>query len=167
MYTQSRKELVNIVEVSELRLQDNFFLQIGDATEAAHKIFASVPAGQRAYEYDDSAHLTLAYELNSQLRTYEREAFTLLDWAGNLGGLSEGMKMLFGLLLGICNFNNIKLFFVSQLFHKRYDTSNDSSMSSSKRESLKSSARSKRESFAKKEATTVDRISNTIMDYFS
>ena len=100
-------------------MQDNWLLHLGEATEEVEEIFRSVPAGQRAYEYLDSIHMTIVYELDGNLMAYEREAYTTLDWAGNVGGLYEGLNILFASLIAIFNFNNLNTFFVSQLFHKK------------------------------------------------
>lgn len=56
------------------------------------------------------------YEMNRNLMLYEREVYTSLDWFGNLGGLSEGLKLMFGLLVGLLNYNYYNNYMVAKLF---------------------------------------------------
>ena len=54
--------------------------------------------------------------MNRNLFKFEREVYTSLDWFGNLGGLSEGLKLFFGLLVAAFNYNYYNNFMVSKLF---------------------------------------------------
>ena len=56
------------------------------------------------------------YEMNRNLMLYEREVYTSLDWFGNLGGLSEGLKLIFGLIIGFFNYNYYNNYMVAKLF---------------------------------------------------
>ena len=47
---------------------------------------------------------------------YDREVYTSLDWFGNLGGLSEGLRIAFGLLVGIFNYQMYNAYMVAALF---------------------------------------------------
>ena len=78
--------------------------------------FNIVNQGERPYEYDDDVHFAMNYEMNRNLFRFDREVYTALDWFGNLGGLSEGLKLFFGLILAACNFNYYNNYMVSHLF---------------------------------------------------
>jgi len=56
------------------------------------------------------------YEMNRNLILYEREVYTRLDWFGNLGGLWEGLKHIFGLIIGFFNYNYYNNYMVAKLF---------------------------------------------------
>ena len=48
---------------------------------------------------------------------YDREVYTSLDWFGNLGGLSEGLKIMFSLFIGVLNFQAYNAYMVAALFN--------------------------------------------------
>ena len=65
--------------------------------------------------------------MNRNLILYEREVYTSLDWFGNLGGLSEGLKLLFGLIVSLFNYNFYNNYMVAKLFtYERPPTSRTS-----------------------------------------
>ena len=41
----------------------------------------------RPYEFPDSVHLSLSYEMDLNQRVYDRAVYTALDWLGDIGGL--------------------------------------------------------------------------------
>ena len=97
-------------------MQDSIFFQVGDLTEVETEIFNIKHTSDRPYEYNDSVHLCLSYEMNLDLLKYEREVYTILDWFGNLGGLSEGLKIIFGIWVGILNYSYYNNYMIAQLF---------------------------------------------------
>ena len=72
--------------------------------EVEEKIFSINLAKDRPYEYPDSVHFAINYEMNRNLVMYEREVYTSLDWFGNVGGLFEGLKLFFGMLVAFFNY---------------------------------------------------------------
>ena len=46
----------------------------------------------------------------------EREVYSLFDWVGDLGGLHDGMRLVFMGLLALFNYNFYSAYMVSQLF---------------------------------------------------
>ena len=85
-------------------------------TQENQDIFDVIQKGERPYEYTDRVHLVMNYEMNRNLMLYEREVYTSLDWFGNLGGLSEGLKLIFGLIIGFFNYNFYNNYMVAKLF---------------------------------------------------
>ena len=75
-----------------------------------------MPQGERPYEYSDRIHLALNYEMYRNKIFIEREVYTSLDWFGNLGGLSEGLRLLFGLIIGVINYKYYNNYMVAKLF---------------------------------------------------
>ena len=97
-------------------MQDKRLFHIWELTEKTHKVFSIVDVRERPYEYFDDVHFAISYELNRDLDVYEREVYTSLDWAGNLGGLFEGLSLLFGILVAILNYNYYENYIVAHLF---------------------------------------------------
>ena len=54
--------------------------------------------------------------MSLDLKEYDREVYTSLDWFGNLGGLSEGLKIMFSLLIGVLNYQMYNAYMVAELF---------------------------------------------------
>ena len=114
--SHGREEIANIIEVGHLNLQDNIIFHVWDLTERNDKIFNIRQVLKRPYEYKDNVHLCLNFEMQLNLIEYDREVYTTLDWFGNLGGLSEGLKILFGLLIGVLNYHMYSAYMVAALF---------------------------------------------------
>ena len=114
--SNQRKELVNEIRVQEIQAQDNQFIHAYELTENVFDAFNIVMQGERPYEYSDDVHFAVNFEMNRNLFKFDREVYTALDWFGNLGGLYEGLKLFFGLIVAACNFNFYKNYMVSNLF---------------------------------------------------
>ena len=67
------------------------------------------------YEYND-VHFTICYEMNRNLFKFSREVYTTLDWIGNVGGLYDGLRLIFGLFVLVCNYNYYSNYMTSNLF---------------------------------------------------
>ena len=91
-------------------------MQIGDATRSEGKIFKIRRDLDRPYEMQDLTHFSVNYELDMNLVEYNREVYSGLAWFGNLGGLSEGLRIFFGFFLAVINYNFYDSYMVSQLF---------------------------------------------------
>ena len=71
--------------------------------------FEVLHQGSRPYEFRDRVHWTIAFEMSLNLRTYDREVYHALDWLGDMGGLYDGIRGIFALIVA---------FFT----YKKYDT---------------------------------------------
>lgn len=58
-----------------------------------------------AYEYSDSVHVAVYFEMNLSLTHYERTVYTVLDLLSDIGGLSGMLLSLFSALMGLWNKN--------------------------------------------------------------
>ena len=110
--------------MQEIQAQDSVYLHAYELTEDVFEAFNIVHQGERPYEYSDDVHFAINYEMNRNLFKFDREVYTALDWFGNLGGLHEGLKLFFGLIVAACNFNYYKNYMVSNLF--QYDNKSPS-----------------------------------------
>ena len=70
----------------------------------------------RPYAYNDTVHMAINYEFDRDLVTYEREAFTAFEWFGNVGGLSEALTLILGMLTFMMNYNFYSTYMVSKLY---------------------------------------------------
>ena len=70
----------------------------------------------RPYEYFDDVHIAIAYEFDLNLHRIDREAYNLLDWLGDLGGLKEAIVIILGFIFGIFNYHTFQDYLVSQLY---------------------------------------------------
>ena len=50
------------------------------------------------------------------LATVDREVYTGLDWVGDLGGLFDGLKLMFSSVLAILTYKNYDTYMVAKLF---------------------------------------------------
>lgn len=92
------------VSVAELELQDTVW-QWGVWTNVKiDSIFKIEEATTRPYEFDDNVHVAVTFELNSDLKVLNRQAYSVLDWLGDIGGLSEALFFIGSLFLAFSNF---------------------------------------------------------------
>ena len=68
---------------------------------------------------------------------YERTVYNSLDWFGNLGGLSEGLKMLCSVFLWFLNFNYYNNYMVTKLFNYESKDTGPKKTSSDRRKQFK------------------------------
>ena len=105
IHSQLRQEIANQIQVSELRLQDVIHIQLGPITEVEGNIFRIQPNTVRPYEYNDTVHFALAFEFDLNLYRIDREAYNLLDWLGDIGGLKEALTIILTFIFVIFNYH--------------------------------------------------------------
>lgn len=49
--------------------------------------------------------MTVTWEFDLDLHRVDRDVYSLLDWIGDIGGLNEGLMIIFGVVLGLLQFN--------------------------------------------------------------
>ena len=52
--------------------------------------------------------MVVSYEFDLDMYVINRETYTLLDWLGDIGGLGEGLTIIFGLLNVMFNYNTFE-----------------------------------------------------------
>ena len=85
-------------------------------------IFSIKEIGERPYEHWDKVHKSLSFEMSQNLATVDREVYTALDWVGDLGGLFDGLSLIFSLVLAILTYKNYDTYMVAKLFQLRSNT---------------------------------------------
>ena len=96
---------------------------MGDLTETEDEIFGIKPLTVRPYEYFDNVHIAITFEFELNYYRIDREAYNMLDWLGDLGGLKEALMIILGFIFGLFNYNSFENFLVSQLY--RAETEKD------------------------------------------
>ena len=77
----------------------------------------------RPYTYFDNVHLAISYEFDLNLYRIDREAYNVLDWLGDLGGLKEATMILLSFIFGLFNYHTFDDYLVSKLY--RSETKRD------------------------------------------
>ena len=90
-------------------------MQVGDYTEDNLMIFGFFWQKDRPYEFNDLSHLQITYELDLTQHRIDRDVYSMLDWVGDVGGLNEGLKLIFALIIACLNFNKFEHFLIEHL----------------------------------------------------
>ena len=72
----------------------------------------------RPHEYFDNVHIALVYEFDLNLYRIDREAYNLLDWLGDLGGLKEALLIIFWFIISVFNYHTFDDYLVSKLYRQ-------------------------------------------------
>ena len=75
--------------------------------------------GTRPYEFPNRVHLAIAYELNLNLETLDRQVYSLLDLLGDIGGLSEALVFFGSLILFFLQYGQFDDFLTTSLYSAR------------------------------------------------
>ena len=63
--------------------------------------------------------MQVTYEFDLDLYRVDRDVYSILDWIGDVGGLREGLFILFSIIFGFLNFNKFEHFMIEHLYQKR------------------------------------------------
>ena len=97
-------------------MQDTSIIQLGALTEIEGTIFGVRSNIIRPYEYYDNVHISITYEFDLNQYRIDREAYNMLDWLGDIGGLKEAIVIVLGFIYGLLNYNKFENFLVSKLY---------------------------------------------------
>ena len=70
----------------------------------------------RPHECEGCAHFAITIEMNLDLLVTERTVYSFLDFLGNIGGLYDGLRLIFGLVVAFWNYNFYNSFLINYLF---------------------------------------------------
>ena len=93
-------------------------MNLGPLTAEVTSIFGVDWQGNRPYEFFDDIHMVLTYEFDMNMYVINRDTYTLLDWLGDIGGLGEGLAIIFGAIIALFNYNTFEDHLVRQLYRK-------------------------------------------------
>ena len=63
-------------------------------TEDDRRVFSNEHFLSRPYEFPDNVHMQITFEFDLTLYRVDRDVYSILDWVGDLGGLSEGLVIM-------------------------------------------------------------------------
>ena len=109
--SQIREEAVYKVRLTDLELQDEYY-QFSQLTEDKMRIFGNSFQFSRPYEFTDRVHLQITWEFDLNLYRVDRDVYSILDWIGDVGGLSEGLVIGLGAILTLLNFKRFEHFLI-------------------------------------------------------
>ena len=52
--------------------------------------------------------MSVTFEFDLTLYRVDRDVYSILDWIGDVGGLNEGLFLLFKMILGFCQFKDLQ-----------------------------------------------------------
>ena len=73
----------------------------------------------RPYEFFDNVQMQLTYEFDLNLYRIDRDVYSILDWIGDVGGLNEGLTIIFTLVLGLMNHYTFEHYMIEHLYLKQ------------------------------------------------
>ena len=71
------------------------------------------------YEKFDNTWISITFEMDLNLNTYERNVFTLFDMLSDIGGLSGILMTSFSIFMAVWNFHAFDNMMVSALFKEK------------------------------------------------
>ena len=61
----------------------------------------------------------MTFEFDLSLYRIDRDVYSILDWIGDIGGLSEGLVIFFSGLIALMSFNNFDHHMIEYLYQRR------------------------------------------------
>ena len=95
------------------------YMDLGGFNEEINSVFRIENIGLRPMEFDKYSHMGVVYEMDFDMRSYDRRVYTLLDWLSDVGGLSGALFAGFGVICGILTFNGMHWFLVENVFKRK------------------------------------------------
>ena len=107
----------------------------GALEDSPKRVFRMAEVTKRPYEFTNSVHISVTFEVDLDLKVIERQVYNILDWIGDVGGLGEGCFFISYTILGIIHFGALDNMIISELFRidKNIDDKKSSPSSSPKR----------------------------------
>ena len=96
---------------AEIEFQDYFF-QFGEVTSVNMDFFRIKYKTSRPYEYDNTIHFMIRYEMNLNVDKIDRTIYGTLDWLGDIGGFNEALSWLTQLIMYFFAFDQMNIFLV-------------------------------------------------------
>ena len=63
-------------------------------------------------------HTALSFEFDLNLYRIDREAYNMLDWLGDIGGLKEALTIILTSLFAVFNYHTFQDYLVSNLYRE-------------------------------------------------
>jgi len=113
--SQLREDIVFKLQMTDLNLQD-LRLDFGGSWGEQRRVFKLEQVDKRPYEFENSIHISLTFEVDLDLKQIDRQVYNMLDWIGDIGGLGEGLFFISYAILGVVHFGALDNWIISELF---------------------------------------------------
>ena len=74
--------------------------------------------GERPYEYFDSVHTAITYEMNLNRIKIQRNVFSTFELLGDIGGVQSILLTLVGFIMSAYHYQRFELYMTSKLYRK-------------------------------------------------
>ena len=81
--------------MTKLELRDNL-MTIGFADETSSYVFDILEGTTRPYDWKNDVQCAVTFEFSKDLRMVKRKVYSIMDFLGDIGGLSGSLHALFG-----------------------------------------------------------------------
>ena len=88
-------------------------------TEEKAQAFRPINVGFRPMEHDKFSQLGVVYEMDFDMRSFDRRIFTVLDWLSDVGGLSGALFSIVGIIIGILTANDMHWYLIENTFKRK------------------------------------------------
>ena len=118
MSSQIRQESISKVKKDTITMLDEYD-DLGGFVKEHATVFRTENIGLRPMEFDKFSHMGVVYEMDFDMRSFDRRVYTVLDWLSDVGGLSRAISAGFGMIYGLLTFNSMQWFLVEKIFKRK------------------------------------------------
>ena len=79
-------------------------MQLGAFTTRLASIFNIRSLKVLPYEFPDDIHMSISYEFDLDFYKIDRSTYNSFDWFSDVGGLHDGLVIIFGLIYSLFHF---------------------------------------------------------------
>ena len=85
-------------------------------SEDAIRVFKIDEFTKRPYLFSDPVHVSITFEMDSDLEVINRQVYNFFDWIGDIGGLGEACFFICFAILGIIHLVDLDNMIIAELF---------------------------------------------------
>ena len=118
MSSQIRQESISKVKKDRITMLDEYE-DLGGFVKEHATVFRTENIGLRPMEFDKFSHMGVVYEMDFDMRSFDRRVYTVLDWLSDVGGLSRAISAGFGMVYGLLTLNSLQWFLIERIFKRK------------------------------------------------
>ena len=118
MSSQIRQESISKVKKDRITMLDEYE-DLGGFVKEHATVFRTENIGLRPMEFDKFSHMGVVYEMDFDMRSFDRRVYTVLDWLSDVGGLSRAISAGFGMVYGLLTLNSLQWFLIEKIFKRK------------------------------------------------
>ena len=113
-------------------------MQWGQITKVGHDdVFKMHQAQSRPYEQEDSVHISVTFEFNLDKTYIDRQAYSILDWLGDIGGITEAFFFIGAAFLGVVEYGKLDQMLIQDLYRAKTQAKDEEKASKTSSEKIK------------------------------